>query len=118
MLLSINHWLVWCPGTGQQIKIGRDRVLGLGDASLLSEELLACLQHKHITSLAQAALSRNPFTFVEVLRSNKELELFGDLFIEWETYTKALCEAGITLQEESKDSLPWKGGDASGRMTS
>lgn len=67
--------------------------------------------------LAHATLSRNPFTFAEVWRRSTDLELSGDLFIEWENYTKALSEKGITLQEESRDSLLWTGGDASGRMT-
>jgi hypothetical protein len=74
-LPSINHWLSWCPGTGHLINIGHDRILGIGDSSFLTEELLTRLKQKQITTLAQASLSRDPFTFAEVWRSNTDLEL-------------------------------------------
>jgi hypothetical protein len=85
---SINHWLSWCPGTGHLINIGRDRILGIGDNSFLNEELLTLLNQKQITTLAQASLSRDPFTFAEVWRSSTDLELTGELGKEWDNYTR------------------------------
>jgi hypothetical protein len=50
----ITHWLSWIPGSGHLISIGRDRILGLGDRSLLSHDLTTHLKQKKITILAQA----------------------------------------------------------------
>jgi len=46
-----------------------------------------------------------------------DLEVSGELVNEWENYMKALSGAGITLHKDSRDSLIWTGGSASGRMT-
>jgi hypothetical protein len=35
----IFHWLAWNPGDGTEIRIGEDKILGMGDRSLLSPEL-------------------------------------------------------------------------------
>jgi hypothetical protein len=98
-LPSIIHWLSWCPGTGQQIIVGRDRILGIGDASFLSEDLLYRLNQKHITTLAHASLRRDPLTLAEVWRSSSELEISGDLGKEWDFFTQALSGAGIYFPE-------------------
>jgi hypothetical protein len=39
----INHWLSWNPGTGQLIDIGEDRILGMGEQSYLSTNLISAL---------------------------------------------------------------------------
>jgi hypothetical protein len=41
-------------------------ILGIGDKSLLKEELITLLNQKQITTLAQASLARDHFTFAEV----------------------------------------------------
>jgi hypothetical protein len=48
----ILHWLVWNPGDGTEIRIGCDKVLGLGDRSLLSSDLRAHLRQQNLTHLA------------------------------------------------------------------
>jgi len=49
----ILHWLVWNPGDGTEIRIGEDKILGMGDRSLISFELRSILRHQNIIYLAQ-----------------------------------------------------------------
>jgi len=42
----INHWISWNLGAGHHISIGRDKILGMGDVSLLSLELVEILNSK------------------------------------------------------------------------
>jgi hypothetical protein len=113
----INHWLSWYPGAGHLIVVGRDRILGMGDRSFLSDELITSLKEKNVSTLAQASTERNPITFAEVWRSSEELELLGAHAIEWNNYTMELSHAGITLQEGAEDKLLWNGGDSSGKLS-
>jgi hypothetical protein len=48
------HWMVWSLGDGTAIIIGKDRILEMGDAALLSEELTATLNRKGLFYLFQA----------------------------------------------------------------
>lgn len=48
------HWIVWSHGDGKSIVIGKDRILGMGDAVLLSKELLVSINRKGIFFLYQA----------------------------------------------------------------
>jgi hypothetical protein len=59
----INHWLSWCPGTCHLICVGSDKILDIGDSSFLNEELITLLNQKQVSMLAQASLTRDPFTF-------------------------------------------------------
>jgi hypothetical protein len=52
----ILHWLVWKPGDGTEIRIGGDKILGLGDRSLLSSELRSLLRQQNIKFLAQVKI--------------------------------------------------------------
>jgi hypothetical protein len=56
-LLVINHWLSWCPGAGYQIVVGRDRILGMGDRSILSDELLNVLKENNITHIGPSFIN-------------------------------------------------------------
>jgi hypothetical protein len=42
----ITHCLCWHPGSGQQVAIGTDRIMGLEDISFLLPELISSLKHK------------------------------------------------------------------------
>jgi hypothetical protein len=117
VLPFINHWLSWCPGAGHLICVGRDRILGIGDTSFLNEELITLLNQKQVSTLAQASLARDTFTYAEVWQSSTELELTGKHATEWDNYTVALSGVGIAIKEFSKDIMIWIGGNASGRMT-
>jgi hypothetical protein len=39
------------PGTSQRIKIGKDKITGMGEMTLLSDETIACLHKKNIWSI-------------------------------------------------------------------
>jgi hypothetical protein len=41
------------PGTGQQIALGKDQILGLGNISFLSNNCIFVLYQKNIKTLAQ-----------------------------------------------------------------
>jgi hypothetical protein len=48
----IINWLSWKPGSGHLIDLGMDRVLGIGEASILSDSLLNTLKQKGVYVLA------------------------------------------------------------------
>jgi len=47
----ITHWLSWKPGTGHSVLIGNDLILGLGNYSLLSKEILFSLNKINVRYL-------------------------------------------------------------------
>jgi hypothetical protein len=51
----ILHWLRWCPGASSLIVVVRDKILGMGEISLLSVKLLTALKEKNITTLAHTS---------------------------------------------------------------
>jgi hypothetical protein len=112
----ILHWLRWSPGSGTLIRVGRDKICGMENSSLLSDALCLQLQHNHITHLAQASISDRRSQFPESWRSSESLNLCDQNGIEWSSFTLALREAGITLRN-AEDSLVWAGGDASGAIS-
>ena len=48
----ITHWLSWIPGSDHLIALGRDEILGMGDKSFLSLNILFELRKRNITSLS------------------------------------------------------------------
>jgi hypothetical protein len=54
----ILHWLVWKPGAGTDICIGGDKILGLGDRSLLSTELRSQLRLQNLLTLLRLKFSQ------------------------------------------------------------
>jgi len=47
-LHALNHWISWNPWAGKHISIGIDKILGMGEASILSLELVEVLNLKQI----------------------------------------------------------------------
>jgi hypothetical protein len=52
----ILHWLRWKPGSGTEIKIGRDKIIGLEDSSLLPPALCSKLCSLNLLNLAQVRI--------------------------------------------------------------
>jgi hypothetical protein len=73
----ITHWLSWVPGSGHLISLGRDHILGLGDRSLLSPDLIEHLKKKKITVLAQAKDHNASHDFIGNWIGSADLELNG-----------------------------------------
>jgi hypothetical protein len=95
----ILHWLRWKPGVGSEILLGRDRILGLGDRSLLSPLLVSMLHSKNITSLAQVRAPTGVIHFPNNWMGSGDLSLSGQIAIEWEFFTTALRSAGVSLTD-------------------
>jgi hypothetical protein len=112
----ITHWLSWLPGSGHLISISRDRILGLGDSSFLSDALITLLRQQRITVLAQAKGSQDHFTYSENWICSEELGITGNLATEWVCYHRALIGVGVTIQDTT-DTLIWIGGDSSGTIS-
>jgi hypothetical protein len=51
----IVHWLAWKPGAGDSIIVGKDEILGMGKDSILTAELITCLNSKNVYFLFQAS---------------------------------------------------------------
>jgi hypothetical protein len=96
--------------------VGRDHILGLGSRALLSAPLLAHLHRKNIFFLHQITTPFNGGLFGDHWLSANELQLEGDLYSEWRSYTQTLMEAGIRLLDRP-DALLWTGGDQSGTLS-
>jgi ribonuclease HI len=109
----ILHWLRWRPGSGAEIKIGRDKIIGLDDHSILSLPLRSQLFSFNYCSLAQMKVATRAFPLPDHWLHSNDLSLIGPLALEWDSYTAALKRAGISLTD-ARDSLIWAGGDGSG----
>jgi hypothetical protein len=59
-LYILLHWLAWLPGLGESIMIGKDKILGMGDATLLSGELISILNQQGVYYLYQAIREPRP----------------------------------------------------------
>jgi hypothetical protein len=72
----ILHWLQWVPGLGTLICIGRDKICGMNNFSLLSDALCLKLQQIHLSYLAQVSITDKRSQSPELWRSSESLNLF------------------------------------------
>jgi hypothetical protein len=93
-------------GSGHLISLGRDNILGLGDKSLLSPNLIDHLQKKKIIVLEQAKDHNTSHDFIGNWIGSVDLELNGLLANEWDLFHKTLIGAGATTRD-SPDQLLW-----------
>jgi ribonuclease HI len=112
----ILHWLRWKPGSGKEILIGRDMILGLGDLSLLSPPLRSRLSSLNFSYLAQISGSTDALPLPDSWLGSDDLFLEGPIATEWNHYISALKSAGVSLSNQP-DSLLWAGGDATGSIS-
>jgi hypothetical protein len=108
----ITHWLSWQPGNGCSVLIGLEKILGMGNTSLLSSELLLALKNHHIRYLYQAKAQTSWGFVIDQWRSSEDLGLTGNLALEWKNYIRALNSSGVQLRT-GEDNLLWTGGDQS-----
>lgn len=109
----VLHWLRWKPGTGNNIRVGKDMMLGMGVSSLLSSSLCVRLDSQNHSTLALVNVPGGVNSLPDGWMDSTDLHLDGMYATEWKRYTTALKRAGISLSE-SPDLLIWVGGDASG----
>jgi ribonuclease HI len=99
-----------------EIRIGSDKVLGLGDRSLLSCDLRSHLRLNNFTQLAHILKQPGGRALPDNWLDSGDLNLSDLSAAEWNLYISALKEAGITLSSRP-DSLRWAGGDSTGNLT-
>jgi hypothetical protein len=112
----ITNWISWKPDMGHHVALGRDRILGLGSSSFLSLPLLTVLRQKHFSVLAQVWRNHGHDSLLSTWINNSDMDLTGNLAVEWDHYRRALQASGITLSE-NEDELLWIGGDSSGSLS-
>ena len=100
----------------ESILIGKDRILGMGDAAILSGDLISALNLKGVHYLYQASCEPCPGMICSNWFTSDELELEGHLADEWQTFHCALINYGVQLQARL-DELKWMGGDSSGLIS-
>jgi hypothetical protein len=91
-------------------------ILGLGNLSLLSQELLTILRTHKILYLYQAKNQNAQDMILYPWKTNVDLGVTGPLAMEWTCYTRVLCGSGIHLCP-GEDRLLWMGGDQLGTLT-
>ena len=111
----LKQWLVWRPGNGWNIRVGRDPILGLNGSFRLSAPLLDKLLGNRIYFLAQAALHTTDEGFTGWVDA-QFLNLNGALATEWKEYTYLLKNSGLCLNLD-KDTLYWSKNLKSGHIT-
>jgi len=110
----LTHWHSWLSGSGEQIYIRRDYILGMREKSLLSRDLRDHLNRKEIKLLANAKIPKETSDYTGNWLCSISLGLNGILAEEWNNYTKGLSTACVILGE-SNDKLLWTRGGASGK---
>jgi hypothetical protein len=109
----ILHWLRWSPGSGKDIQLGRDKLIGLDELSILSLQLRSLLLTHNITTLAQLKKENRVFPLPDHWLHSSDLALGGPAASELDTFTAALKCSGLSLTAE-RDTLTWTGGDGKG----
>jgi len=78
----ILHWLRWSPGSGKDIILGRDKLLGLDELSILSLQLRSLLRSRNISSLAQLKKENGAFPLPDHWWHSSDLDLGGPTSLE------------------------------------
>jgi hypothetical protein len=109
----ITNWISWKPGSGIDVNLGRDIILGLGPSSYLSSQLIGVLKHKNISVLAHVWNQEDHDTYLSNWKDSEELELTWELSTKWLQFRWALQAAGVIVTG-NEDELIWTGGNTSG----
>jgi hypothetical protein len=112
----ITHWLSWRLGSGHSVLLGLDYILGLGNSSFLTRQLITELNRNNMVYLYQALGESRPGYLSDHWKTSEEIGLSGNLAVEWDAYCRDLIGAGVQLQNQ-EDALIWTGGDRSGCLT-
>jgi hypothetical protein len=96
--------------------IGKDCILGMGDATILSGDLITALNLKGVFYLFQANSVPRPGMICPNWLTSADLELEGLLALEWQNFRCALINTGVQLLMRP-DELKWTGGDSSGMIS-
>jgi hypothetical protein len=111
----ITHWLSWTLGSGQLIVLGRDMILGMGDKSFLSFNILSKLRHRNITSLSQSRSHIDHLSSSSNWISGTKLGFTRDMVAKWDQFRRALIDSSAYIQD-IEDELLWIGGNNLGSL--
>lgn len=92
--------------------IGRDKILGLGADSFLSNSLINASSQKQVSVLAQAWRPHEQDYNITSWYSSVELELIGSLTVEWDHYRRELQASGVSIFDSAEE-LIWNRKDSS-----
>jgi hypothetical protein len=112
----VLHWLCWSLGFGHSILLGKDMIMGLGKASIFTQERVASVNQRNIHYLYQASKVLRPGMICSTWLESDELDLDGDQAIEWNSFRRSLIGFGVQLTDRP-DELKWTGGDNSSILT-
>jgi len=101
----ILKWLVWDPGDGRLIEVGRDCILDLGRKALLSTTLQAHLHSKNLVYLHQFFSASIAGTLGGSWLSGSDLLLNQEHTAGWDNLSHLLKASGIYLKEKANSSL-------------
>jgi hypothetical protein len=89
--IHLDHWISWKPGSGIEVCLGRDNILGLGPSSFLSSHLIDALKQKNISMLAQVWKQQDQNTFLSNWKDSGDLGLTGELSREWQQFRQGIA---------------------------
>jgi hypothetical protein len=104
----ILHWLRWKPGSGTDILIGRDKILGLEEQSILSPNLRSQLCSLNLLCLAQVRSSTRVLPLPDNWMGSGDLHLSGLNATDWDSFTTALRSAESLSMMSQTLSLGWR----------
>lgn len=91
-------------------------ILGLGQTSYLSPQLITLLNSKYTRYLFQARIYNKIGTPTKGWKSSLDLELPTELVAQWDSYCLELTRVGIQLHDV-EDQFIWSGEDSSGHIS-
>jgi hypothetical protein len=110
------HWLAWLAGLGESIMIGKYKILGMGDTTLLFGELISLLNQQGVYYLYQVIKEPRSGMVGPNWITSAEMSLMGSLATKWQEFRCAILNNGFQLKRKPYD-LVWMGGDSLGRIS-
>jgi hypothetical protein len=104
----IGDFLAWKVGIGTQVRVGVDAIMGCDKRVFLSEALI---HHLHLIGKATLNIVNKPRAttlWVQGWLSVEEINVVGDMVVEWKNYIFTLHRAHVRLTQ-AKDELIWGG---------
>jgi len=114
VIAIIKPGLSWRIGDGTKIRIGMDRIVGVGEDYLLSDSLINTLHEKGYYTLNHIYLSNGQSGSLWINAST--LRLAGVHILEWSHYLNVLKRMGISLSHRD-DTLVWIHNKSTGCIT-
>lgn len=96
---------MWVVGSSKEVILGDDPWIGCDQKFFLSEDLRFHLNSKGYFYLKDIVGEGHDRFGTQIWLLAQDLELDGDVAIEWNLYISQLKRVGIVLMEEVKDHL-------------